>query len=88
MYIADCLAYENIEVKVEAIEDHINLAVRSIKSGDSVSLTLSGPQVSVVASALIEVLTAVGEADDPLGIFGGAVRIGSTVELIVRKEAA
>ena len=88
MYISDCLAYENIEVKVEAVEDHINLAVRSVKNDYAVSLTLSGPQVAIVASALIEVLTAVGEMDDPLEIFGGAVRIGGTVEPIVRKEAA
>ena len=88
MYIHYCPAYEDIEAKVEAVDAHINLSLRSIKSGDSVSLTLSGPQVSVVASALIEVLTAVGEVDDPLDIFGGAVRIGGTVEPIVRKEAA
>ena len=88
MYIHYCPAYEDIEAKVEAVDAHINLSLRSIKSGDSVSLTLSGPQVSVVASALIEVLTAVGEADDPLDIFGGAIRIGGTVEPIVRKEAA
>lgn len=88
MYIADCLAYENIEVKVEAIEDHINLAVRSVKNDYAVSLTLSGPQVAVIAVTLIETLTALGKIDDPLDIFGGAVRIGGTVEPIVRKEAA
>ena len=88
MYIHYCPAYENIEAKVEAVDAHINLSLRSIKSGDSVSLTLSGPQVSVVASALIEILTAVGEVDDPLGVFGSAIRIGGTVEPIVRKEAA
>ena len=88
MYIHYCPAYENIEAKVEAVDAHINLSLRSIKSGDAVSLTLSGPQVSVVASALIEVLTAVGEVNDPLNIFGGAVRIGGIIEPIVRKEAA
>ena len=88
MYIHYCPAYEDIEAKVEAVDAHINLSLRSIKSGDSVSLTLSGPQVAVVASTLIEVLTAVGEIEDPLDIFGGAVRIGGTVEPIVRKEAA
>ena len=87
MYIHYCPAYENIEAKVEAVDAHINLSLRSIKSGDAVSLTLSGPQVSVVASALIEVLTAVGEMDNPLGIFGGAIRIGGTVEKNM-KEAA
>ena len=87
MYIADCLAYENIEVKVEAIEDHINLAVRSVKNDYAVSLTLSGPQVSVVASALIEVLTAVGEIEDKLGIFGTALKVSAPL-LRIRKEAA
>ena len=87
MYIHYCPAYENIEAKVEAVDAHINLSLRSIKSGDAVSLTLSGSQVSVVASALIEVLTTVGEVDDPLNIFGGAIRIGGTVEKNM-KEAA
>ena len=63
MYISDCLAYENIEVKVEVMEDHINLAVRSVKNDYAVSLTLSGPQVAVI--------TALKPADDGNG---GVVR--------------
>ena len=88
MYIHFCPAYENIEVKAEAVEQHINLSLRSVKTGDTISATLNGAQVAVVASALIEVLTAVGEVEDPLDIFGGAVRVGGKVEPIVRKEAA
>ena len=87
MYIADCLAYENIEVKVEAIEDHINLAVRSVKNDYAVSLTLSGPQVAVIAVTLIETLTALGKIEDKLGIFGTAVKVGVPI-LRIRKEAA
>ena len=87
LYIHYCPAYEDIEVKVESTDAHINLSLRSIKSGDSVSATFNGAQVAVVASALIEILTAIGETEDPLKIFGGAVRIGGAVE-IKRKEAA
>ena len=87
MYISDCLAYENIEVKVEAIEDHINLAVRSVKNDYAVSLTLSGPQVAVIAVTLIETLTALGKIEDKLGIFGTAVKVGVPI-LRIRKEAA
>ena len=87
MYIHYCPTYEDIEIKCESVDAHINLSLRSIKSGDSVSLTLSGPQVAVVASALIEILTAVGEVADPLDIFGSAIRIGSKVETKM-KEAA
>ena len=87
MYIADCLAYENIEVKVEAVEDHINLAVRSVKSDYAVSLTLSGPQVALIAVTLIETLTALGEIEDKLGIFGTALKVGGPI-LRIRKEAA
>ena len=87
MYISDCLAYENIEVKVEAIEDHINLAVRSVKNDYAVSLTLSGPQVAMIAVTLIETLTALGEIEDKLGIFGTALKVGAPI-LRIRKEAA
>ena len=87
MYISDCLAYENIEVKVEAVEDHINLAVRSSKHDYTVSLTLSGPQVAVIAVTLIETLTALGELEDKLGIFGTALKVGAPI-LCIRKEAA
>ena len=87
MYISDCLAYENIEVKVEAVEDHINLAVCSVKNDYAVSLTLSGPQVAVIAVTLIETLTALGKIEDKLGIFGTAVKVGVPI-LRIRKEAA
>ena len=87
MYIHYCPAYENIEAKVEAVDAHINLSLRSIKSGDAVSLTLSAPQVAIIATALLDTLTAMGEVDDPLNIFGGAARIGGTVEKNM-KEAA
>ena len=87
MYISDCLAYENIEVKVEAVEDHINLAVRSVKHDYAVSLTLSGPQVATIAVTLIETLTALGEIEDKLGIFGIALKVGAPI-LRTRKEAA
>ena len=87
MYIHFCPAYENIEVKVEAVEQHINLSLRSVKTGDAISATLNGAQVAVVASALIEILTAIGETEDPIGIFGGAVRIGGKIEKKL-KEAA
>ena len=88
MYIHFCPAYENLEVKIESLDGNINLSLRSVKTGNSVSVTLSGPQVAIVATALLETLTAVGEVDDPLDIFGGAVRVGGKVEHIVRKEAA
>ena len=88
MYIHFCPAYEDIEVKVESMDDHINMTLRSIKADSSISITLNGAQVAVIASALIEVLTAVGETEDPLGIFGGAVRIGESPLVIARKEAA
>ena len=87
MYIAEGLAYENIEVKVEAVEDHINLAVRSVTNDYAVSLTLSGPQVAVIAVTLIETLTALGKIEDKLGIFGTAVKVGVPI-LRIRKEAA
>ena len=87
MFLHTCLAYENIEIKVDNADAHINLNVRSVKSDNTVSVTLSGPQVAVIASALIEVLTAIGEIEDPLSIFGNGVRIGGAVEQI-RREAA
>jgi len=87
MYISDCLAYENIEVKVEAMDEHMNLNIRSLRNGYTVSVTLSGVQVATIATALIETLTAMGEVEDSLGIFGGAVRIGGKPNM-VKKEAA
>ena len=87
MYISDCLAYENIEVKVEVMEEHLNLNMRSTRNGYAVSLTLSGPQVATIISALSDTLAALGEIEDKLGIFGTAVRICNKPDL-VRKEAA
>ena len=87
MYIHYCPAYENIEFSIESVDAHINLSLRSVKAGNSVSVTLSGPQVAIIATALLDTLTAMGEIDDPLNIFGGAVRIGGTVEKNM-KEAA
>ena len=87
MFLHTCLAYENLEIKVENTDAHVNLSIRSPKTDNMLSVTLSGPQVAVVASALIEVLTAIGEVEDPLSIFGSAVRIGGAVEQI-RREAA
>ena len=86
MYISDCLAYEDIEVKVESLEEHLNLNIRSPRHDYAVSLTLSGFQVATIATALIEALTDVGEVADPLEIFGKAVWVGKPE--IVRKEAA
>ena len=87
MYISDCLAYENIEIKIESLEEHLNVNIHSPRNGYSVSLTLSCPQVAVLATAMLETLTAMGEVQDDLGIFGNAVRVGSTVEKRM-KEAA
>lgn len=88
MYLHFCASYEPLEVKVESLDGNINLSLRSVKTGNNVSVTLSGPQVAIIATALLDTLTAVGEVDDPLDIFGGAVRVGGKVEPIVRKEAA
>ena len=87
MYITDCLAYENIEIKVEAMDEHLNLNIRSLRHDCAVSLTLSGFQVATIATALIETLTALGEVEDPLDIFGKAVRVGRKFDA-VQKEAA
>ena len=88
MYLHFCPAYEQLEVAVEGVQEHINLSLRSVKTGSTISVTLSGPQVAIVATALLENLSAVGEVDDPLNIFGGAVRIGGNPMIEKRKEAA
>ena len=87
MYISTCLAYENIEIKVESMEEHINLQFRAVKNDNSFSFTLSGLQVSVMALALLETLMAMGEVQDPLQLFGSARRIRDVVET-TQKEAA
>ena len=87
MYISTCLAYENIEIKVESMEEHINLQFRAVKNDNSFSFTLSGLQVSVMVLALLETLMAMEEVQDPLQLFGSARRIRDVVET-KQKEAA
>ena len=80
MYISSCLAYNEIKVIVETLEEHVNFKLEDDKTGNSFSLTLSGVQAATLATALIEILMKVGERPDPLAIFGKAK--------LVRKEAA
>ena len=80
MYISSCLAYSPINVGVEALEEHLNVKIDDEKTGNSVSLTLSGPQAATLATGLIDVLMKIGERPDPLAIFGKAT--------LVRREAA
>ena len=87
MYIHHCAAYENIEVQVDAQEGHFNLSLKFPRKDVTLSVTLGGSQVAVVAAALIEQLTQAGETPDPLGIFGKAVQLGSQKNSTT-KEAA
>ena len=80
MYISTCLAYNEIKVIVETLEEHVNFKLEDDKTGNSFSLTLSGVQAATLATALIEILMKIGERPDPLAIFGKAK--------LVRKEAA
>ena len=80
MYISSCLAYNPIIVNVDAIDEHFNFKLEDERTGNSFSLTLSGPQAATLATGLIEVLMKTGERPDPLDIFGKAK--------LVRKEAA
>ena len=80
MYISSCLAYNPIKVSVETIEDHLNFKLDDERTGNSFSITLSGPQAATLATGLINVLMKTGERPDPLAIFGKAK--------LVRKEAA
>ncbi len=80
MFISTCLAYNEIRVLVDTMEEHVNFKIEDDKSGNSFSLTLSGVQAATLATALIEILMKVGEQPDPLEIFGKAK--------LVRKEAA
>ena len=80
MYISACLAYNPIAVSVETIEDHLNFKLEDEKTGNSLSLTLSGAQAATLAAGLVDVLVKTGERPDPLSIFGRAK--------LVRKEAA
>ena len=80
MYISSCLAYAPILVNVENLDEHFNIKLDDEKTGNSFSLTLSGPQAATLATGLIDVLMKTGERPDPLAIFGKAK--------LVRKEAA
>ena len=80
MHISSCLAYTQIVVNVETMQEHFNFKLEDEKTGNSFSLTLSGPQAATLATGLIDVLMKTGERPDPLDIFGKAT--------LIRKEAA
>ena len=80
MYISTCLAYNEIKVIVDTLDQHVNFKIEDDKSGNSFSFTLSGFQTATLATALIEILMKIGERPDPLAIFGKAK--------LVQKEAA
>ena len=80
MYISTCVAYNEIKVCVESLNEHVNFKIEDDKSGNSFSLTLSGLQAATLATALIDILMKAGERPDPLELFGKAK--------LVRKEAA
>ena len=80
MYISSCLAYSTIKVSAETVDDHLNFQLEDERTGNSLSITLSGPQAATLATGLIDVLMKTGERPDPLDIFGKAK--------LVRKEAA
>ena len=80
MYISSCLAYSPIKVSVDTLDDHYNFKLEDERTGNSFSLTLSGPQAATLATGLIDVLMKTGERPDPLDIFGKAK--------LIRKEAA
>lgn len=80
MYISSCLAYSPIVIHVDTLDEHFNFKLEDEKTGNSFSLTLSGPQAATLATGLIDVLMKTGERPDPLDIFGKAT--------LIRKEAA
>ena len=80
MYISACLAYSPIKVSVDTFDEHLNFKLEDERTGNSFSLTLSGPQAATLATGLIDVLMKTGERPDPLDIFGKAT--------VIRKEAA
>ena len=80
MYVSSCLAYSTINVGVDTMDEHLNIKLDDEKTGNSISLTLSGPQAATLATGLIDVLMKTGERPDPLSIFGKAT--------LIRKEAA
>ena len=80
MYVSSCLAYSTINVGVDTMDEHLNIKLDDEKTGNSFSITLSGPQAATLATGLIDVLMKTGERPDPLAIFGKAK--------LIRKEAA
>ena len=80
MYVSRCLAYAPIIVHVDTIDEHFNFKLEDERTGNSFSITLSGPQAATLATGLIDVLLKTGERPDPLAIFGKAT--------LIRKEAA
>ena len=80
MYISSCLAYSPIKVSVDTFDEYLNFKLEDERTGNSFSLTLSGPQAATLATGLIDVLMKTGERPDPLDIFGKAT--------LIRKEAA
>ena len=75
MYTSSCLAYAPIIVNVETLDEHLNIKIDDEKTGNSISLTLSGPQAATLATGLIDVLMKTGERPDPLSVFGTATLI-------------
>ena len=80
MFFSSCLAYKPIKISVTTIEDHLNFKLDDERTGNSFSITLSGPQAATLAIGLLDVLMKTGERPDPLAIFGKAT--------LIRKEAA
>ena len=80
MYFSSCLAYSPIKISVDTLDEHFNFRLEDERTGNSFSLTLSGPQAATLATSLIDVLTKTGERPDPLNIFGKAK--------LIQKEAA
>ena len=54
MHISSCLAYTQIVVNVETMEDHFNFKLEDEKTGNSLSLTLSGAQAATLAAGLVD----------------------------------
>ena len=80
MYFSSCLAYSPIKISVDTLDEHFNFRLEDERTGNSFSLTLSGPQAATLATSLIDVLMKTGERPDPLNIFGKAK--------LIQKEAA
>ena len=80
MFISACLAYSPIKISLETFDEHFNFKLEDERTGNSFSLTLSGPQAATLATGLIDILVKNGERPDPLDIFGKAT--------LIRREAA